>query len=186
MDNFVVAATFFTALTALISCAVAWRQHAWNKRNYLASVKPYLSDFLDEKTEPLTFSYTLTNKGLGPALIQSFEMTWDGASITMKELQSKLEDKLGKRFGVQVGEFSEHFAIAANENFLVLSFWQLEDDRNLYFLATRESIKETRNELLEFCRLKVSYKSFLSNEVQVFETTLLESLADELQKNSVE
>ncbi|AAV82448.1 UNVERIFIED_ORG: hypothetical protein DFO82_0114 [Idiomarina abyssalis] len=184
MNSFVVIATFFTALTAAISCAVAWRQHAWNKRNYLASVKPYLSDFLDEKTNPLIFSYTLTNKGLGPALIQSFEMTWDGKAITMKELQSKLEEKLGKRFGVQVGEFSEHFAIAANESFLVISFWQLEDDKNLQFLVSPDSIKEVRQDLLKFCRLKVSYKSFLSNEVQVFETTLLESLADEVKKNS--
>ena len=50
---------FFAALAAIMSFVVAWRQHVWNKRNHLASVRPFLADSLGGGNG---FTYVITNK----------------------------------------------------------------------------------------------------------------------------
>jgi hypothetical protein len=173
-----VIAAFLAALAAGLSLLVAWRQHIWNKKNYLVSVRPFLTEFLDETHAPLSFTYELTNKGLGPAIISEFKVTWDGKPITMNDLQGRLNLELGTHFVVRVSEFNEHFALSTGETFLVLQIHIASGPIPLKVIPEKE-LRAATNKLLQYCILEVKYKSFLSDEILTFKTTILDTLAKE-------
>lgn len=169
---------FFAALAAIMSFVVAWRQHVWNKRNHLVSVRPFLSDFVSTSTRPAAFQYEITNKGLGPALIDEFKVLWQDNQITMTDLKGRIEHELNGYFEVLTGEINGHFAMATGEAFSVISINEIPGRR-----TTASDIPAEIDRVVTMiqlnCNFQIKYRSFLSNEQQTFSAVVLEREARE-------
>ncbi|WP_417447942.1 hypothetical protein [Idiomarina abyssalis] len=166
--------TSLAAIAAVVSGVVAWRQHIWNKRNHLASVRPFITGMFQTYEEPFNVSYRLHNKGLGPALIKSFNLEWDRQPILMDTLRNQLFERLGEGFNVHGGHFQDDFALAKDDTFVILE---------LAFVGTgnldknqREKAVTVVKDLLRLCRLSIKYHSFLSDEEMEFKTRVTPEL----------
>lgn len=166
--------TSLAAIAAVVSGVVAWRQHIWNKRNHLASVRPFITGMFQTYEDPFNVSYRLHNKGLGPALIKSFNLEWDRKPILMDTLRNKLFERLGEGFNVHGGHFQDDFALAKDDTFVILE---------LAFVGTgnldknqREKAATVVKDLLRLCRLSIKYHSFLSDEEMEFKTRVTPEL----------
>lgn len=166
--------TSLAAIAAVVSGVVAWRQHIWNKRNHLASVRPFITGMFQTYEEPFNVSYKLHNKGLGPALIKEFNLEWDRQSISMDDLRTQLFEKLGEGFNVYGGHFQDDFALAKDDTFVILEL-AFVDEGNLN-TGQRERADAVVKDLLRHCRLTVKYHSFLSDEEMEFKTRVTPQL----------
>ncbi|MGM7318684.1 hypothetical protein [Idiomarina sp. ST10R2A5] len=166
--------TSLAAIAAAVSGVVAWRQHIWNKRNHLASVRPFITGMFQTYEEPFNVSYRIHNKGLGPALIKSFNLEWDRKPILMDTLRNQLFERLGEGFNVYGGHFQDDFALAKDDTFVIIE---------LAFVGTgnldknqREKTVTVVKDLLRLCRLSIKYHSFLSDEEMEFKTRVTPEL----------
>ncbi len=114
---------FFACIAAAISGFVAIKQYrwnkkhneelmAWNKKNQIAVIQPYITDFLNVGDNNSSFEYTLLNKGLGPALLKGYELTWYDKKITIEEFHGILCQKLGELFDIRYTTFDGNFALS--------------------------------------------------------------------------
>lgn len=166
--------TSLAAIAAAVSGVVAWRQHIWNKRNHLASVRPFITGMFQTYEEPFNVSYRIHNKGLGPALIKSFNLEWDRKPILMDTLRNQLFERLGEGFNVYGGHFQDDFALAKDDTFVILELAFVGAgnlDKN-----QREKAVTVVEDLLRLCRLSIKYHSFLSDEEMEFKTRVTPEL----------
>ncbi|WP_278356273.1 MULTISPECIES: hypothetical protein [Idiomarina] len=166
--------TSLAAIAAVISGVVAWRQHIWNKRNHLASVRPFITGMFQTYGEPFNVSYRLHNKGLGPALIKVFNLEWERRPILMDTLRNQLFERLGEGFKVYGGHFQDDFALAKDDTFVILEL-AFVGEGNLD-MGQREIADAVVKDLLRHCRLTVKYHSFLSDDEMEFKTRVAPEL----------
>lgn len=173
---------FFACIAAGISGIVAVKQYrwnkkhneelmVWNKKNQIAVVRPYITDFLNVGDNNSSFEYSLLNKGLGPALLNSYELTWHGKKIRIEELHSILCQKLGELFFVRYTTFDSNFALSPNEGFEIIKITINESMQTLPSNAEK-LLSEVVSEIEENARFQVHYKSIMSEELITHDTGL--------------
>lgn len=166
--------TSLAAFAAIVSGFVAWKQHIWNKRNHLASVRPFITGMFQTSEEPFSVRYTLYNKGLGPALIKNFDLEWNYQTISMDDLCIQLSENLGEGFKVSGGYFQDNFGLAKDDAFVIIEFALIGEVK----LNNEQKVKAGKvvKDLLQYCRLSVKYHSFLSDEDMDFKTQITPEL----------
>ncbi|MDW5287069.1 hypothetical protein R6Y90_19160 [Alteromonas macleodii] len=165
---------FFAALAAALSFFVAWRQHVWNKKHHLASIKPFICDFLERDHEKLSLSFSLMNKGLGPAKLVSYEFKWDEKKVSADEVAKFMTKSFTGDFKLYLAEMSNVSAFSAGESRVVMSVTKkngasIDDlDKEAFSIFNKEIIKRLR--------LVILYQSIQGKEVFEYRTTPLTSL----------
>lgn len=169
----------FAALAALISGFIAWRQHVWNKRIQLASVRPYITDFLLREFTKNEISFCLMNKGLGPAKLKRFVVTWDGASIGVEKLELRIKEALTDNFSINVSELSGLSALSVNDEIELISYRFIGDGK----VTVRDSADFVRltATLIDKLRVEIEYTSFLDDETFIYRTKPIESFLNEFE-----
>ena len=168
---------FFAALAAALTFIVAWRQHVWNKRNYLASVKPLICDFLHRDFKKLSLSFSISNKGLGPAKLLSYEFELDGKTVSRQVVESFMGTAFTGDFYCYLVEMSDVSAFSTNDSQLILSVnFQSKDSIDQH---DRESFLEFNKQLVRRLKLIIRYTSVLDDETFTYKTTPLQSLLNE-------
>jgi len=168
---------FFAALAAGLTFLVAWRQHVWNKKNYLASVKPLICDFLHRDSKNLSLSFSISNKGLGPAKLLSYEFELDGKGVSRQVVESFMDNAFKRNFYYYLVEMSNLSSLSTNDRQLVLSVeFQGEESIEQH---DRDSFHEFNKQLVKRLKLIIQYTSVLDDEIFTYKTTPLQSLLDE-------
>lgn len=176
-ETLMLIATSLAALAAIVSGIVAWRQHVWNKKNHLASVRPYLCDFLHRSFTKTGISFCLMNKGLGPAKLKSFVVTWDDTPITLDELERRIKGALTDNFSIFVSELSGLSALSVNDEVELIAYrFNGEGKASVNDLAAFGRLSAT---LIDKLRVEIEYTSFLDEEAFVYKTKPIISLLNE-------
>ncbi len=169
---------FFAALAAIMSFVVVWRQHVWNKRNHIASVSPFLCDFLKMSFSVYSLDFRVMNKGLGPARLVSFSFEWDNNQITRTALRDYLSVHLSENFEIYLVELSELSALASNDSEVILAI-SLNPNGQVS-QSEKDEFTLVKNMLVASFRIKIEYKSILDSTVMTYKTTPLPSLLGEI------
>jgi len=176
-ETLMLIATSLAALAAIVSGIVAWRQHVWNKKNHLASVRPYLCDFLHRSFTKTGISFCLMNKGLGPAKLKSFVVTWDDTPITLDELERRIKGALTDNFSIYVSELSGLSALSVNDEVELIAYrFNGEGKASVNDLTAFGRLSAT---LIDKLRVEIEYTSFLDEEAFVYKTKPIISLLNE-------
>lgn len=170
---------FFAALAAFMSFVVAWRQHVWNKRNHLASVSPFLCDFLQRSQPDHSLTFRIMNKGLGPARLVSYVFMWNDKPISRGKIEEILYGTVSGNFNLYIAEMTDFSALAANDSEVVLSVMLKPNIASTQLDS--EDFQRINKLLIANFRLKIEYKSILDSEVLTYKTTPMQSLLKEIQ-----
>ncbi|MEM7421646.1 MAG: hypothetical protein AAF364_18285 [Pseudomonadota bacterium] len=169
---------FFAALAAALSFLVAWRQHVWNKEHHLASIKPFICDFLERDHEELSLSFSVMNKGLGPAKIESYEFEWDGRRTKSEQVSKFMTDSFTGEFKLYLAELSSVSAFSAGESRVVLSVKKKNSDS--VDKLDKDMFETFNKQIIKRLRLVIRYQSIQGGEVFEYRTTPLTSLMMEI------
>ncbi|NUZ10078.1 hypothetical protein HUZ36_04730 [Pseudoalteromonas sp. McH1-7] len=176
LESYTLITAFAASVAAIASAIAAIYQCYANKKHQNASVIPYICDHYDQTSyHKGSISFSITNKGIGPALIESFEFYWDECLISCTKLEDELISLLGSRFEFITTELGKDQAFSPNETVTVLEInflqqhGQFNDDHRATLAAFRE-------EAVKKFRLKATYKSVLSSKQYVYHTAPLNSL----------
>lgn len=138
--------SIFIASMALI--ATIWQASSSHKHNKL-SVRPYICQnphFIDRDVCKLTIS--ITNKGLGTAVIKGFTIHFNDNVITNNNLRNTIGKITTKDFNVIQGSLSQENALSKDETLILL---EIEKES----ASTIEN--SIFNEIVEQLRGKVHY-----------------------------
>ncbi|GMM85237.1 hypothetical protein [Pseudoalteromonas sp. MTN2-4] len=140
-----------SCIAAIISAAIAIYQSYSNKLHQEASVVPYIADKLNLlELDFGTATFSICNKGLGPAIVKAYDYYWDGKQIEYKALENLILENIGSRYILsltQLGEGQEALKIQHNGNKGKFN----EDDS----LVIRSFLDESKSKFV----IKINYKS---------------------------
>ncbi len=148
-------AAVMSAVAAITLLALGISQHKWNQMHNKALVKPFLTGMLTSSKSSITFS--VVNKGLGTALVDKLEARAGEQTMTMKELDQFLVERLPS-FALNVGEFNNQYGFSPNERFDLVTL-------NVKSTPQCQSVG-IQHELLSVLRevsIHVKYHSLLDN-----------------------
>ena len=168
---------FFAALAAALSFFVAWRQHVWNKKHHLASFRPFICDLLERNQEELSLSFSVMNKGLGPAKIISYEFEWDGVKIERNEVRKLIIRNFNEDFRFYLAEMSNLSVFSAGESRQILSV--MKKCSASIAETDREKFSNLNMLLIEHFRIVIRYQSIQGRKIFEYKTTPLKSLLRE-------
>jgi hypothetical protein len=159
-------------LFSAISLTISYRQFNANKEHQGLTLRPYLNmmhslDALVSEDLPVTLVWTikLSNTGLGPALIEEFEIYRDGERVTPD----------GKRQWQAIAEgFKDKYGIQCHYKFFDLAKNYCVEKSAVIDLLTVsvDDLGDTKNRLAEAvcnCRIVIRYKSF-NGQQHVFDS----------------
>ena len=169
---------FFAALAAALTFIVAWRQHVWNKRNHTASVKPLICDYFHRDFCTLSLSFTIFNKGLGPAKLTSYEFEMDGKVVERKVVEDFIGNAFTSNYQLYLVELSNVSVLSPNDSQLVLSA-RLSNQESMNALD-RAAFLEFSRQLIIRLKIIIRYTSVLDDDVFTYKTTPLQSLLSEV------
>lgn len=172
-------AQFFAALTAALTFLVAWRQHTWNKKHHLVSIRPFICDFFRIDLSTLDLTLTLSNKGLGPAQLVSYEFEWDGKKVDKGFVDEFLADNFTSDFRLYLVDLSGVSAMSPNENQILLSVNYV--GANTFAEQYSPRYIEVCGQLVKNLRIQVDYKSLHGNDIYTYKTKPLQSLLDDFE-----
>lgn len=173
--------TLITATAAVIaaafSAAAAIYQCYFNKLHQDASVMPYIVDFVSLGShDNRDLNFSISNKGLGPAIIESFEYRWNGKILKYHELTEFFFSQIGDRFVLYVAELGKGSALRVNEDMNIIKITRIssgkytEDDK----LVIDTFIEQASKNL----KLHINYKSVISDVTHKYRTEALISLLE--------
>ena len=157
----------FISLAALavsaISLTISYRQFKANKEHQGVSLRPYLNmmhslDALVSEDEPVTLVWTikLSNTGLGPALIDAFEIYWAAEKVTQdgrmqwQAVAKRFKDEYGIQCHYKIFDLAKNYCV---EKGAVIDLLTVSVD----------DVGDAKNRLAEAickCRIVIRYKSF--------------------------
>ncbi|KHT61018.1 hypothetical protein RJ44_01995 [Alteromonas macleodii] len=172
-------AQFFAALTAALTFLVAWRQHTWNKKHHLVSIRPFICDFFRIDLSTLELTLTLSNKGLGPAQLVNYEFEWDGKKVDKGFVDEFLADSFTSDFRLYLVDLSGVSAMSPNENQILLSVSYA--NVNKFTEQDSKTYIEVCGQLVKNLRIQVDYKSLHGNDIYTYKTKPLRSLLDDFE-----
>ena len=109
-----------TSIIAVLAFFVAlWQVISSRKHNKL-SVQPYLDETLSSDSVNLICKFEISNKGLGPAIINTSQYYLDGSKINFRALL-KIIDKLPTEFGIHVQDLKPGSVIAKDEIYPIIT-----------------------------------------------------------------
>lgn len=162
-------ASFFTVLNGFLLIAIAGIVGYYGWRHTRNAVAPLLQFTLnapvDERRENPTVSLELVNKGLGPAIVTSFELYVDDQVMcTSDDLPNwrKILAKIGippEVFGNCAHPGTGRRAFAVNETLTIVSMMGQWDESGEMQPLTVELQEYCRNQLLKHVRINVCFES---------------------------
>jgi len=105
------------AIVAICALFITTWQTTVTRRHNRLSVKPHLVTWVNDHKDDEWFTITveLMNNGLGPALINSFKVFYEGKEIGTNENRQALDVKIKSIFEEQKGVLKLHFAILGKD-----------------------------------------------------------------------
>ena len=108
-------------IVALIALIATIRQAYLSQRHNKLSVRPHICQnphFIDHDESKLTIS--ITNKGLGTAVIRDFKIQFNHTNISRCDLKQKIGAITTKDFEITLGFLSVENALSKDEKFILL------------------------------------------------------------------
>ncbi|MCU7844701.1 MAG: hypothetical protein KZQ93_12755 [Candidatus Thiodiazotropha sp. (ex Monitilora ramsayi)] len=130
-----------------------WRVHTHNK----LSVKPHLTTWITTDANKHYYSIDLLNNGLGPALIDRFEVIVDGqllfgnATEPVENAIKTLFPENHYEYRSSVGLVGSGYSMPVNEKRLIAS---------VHFSNVNPPLNEHVINQIKRCSIKITYKSF--------------------------
>lgn len=163
-----------SAIIAVCAFVLTIFQFCATKKHNLLSVKPRLSSWLDanyvinEKTGAQDFHYKvyLSNIGIGPALIESFDVYVDGEKVQKSGLE-KIDEAVGLLF--PVGNYRIQYRAHLTKGG-ALSVDQRQMLVHLVFPAGSVPDSITLEQAKKRIKLKVEYQSIYEDEIWPYDS----------------
>ncbi|MBO2638287.1 hypothetical protein I6M42_16800 [Shewanella algae] len=152
-------------ISVLALAATFWQAHSSRRHNIL-SVRPRLSSSNNVKQKSDKIEYSISNKGLGPAIITYFGISIDGKHQNLSSIQhgddiKAIFSKLGINLDQWQWAMSVHDSestISSGETALILGFYNC--------LENEESYEALRNTLPRL-RFHIKYMCMYGNTYEV-------------------
>lgn len=179
MNEFIpIVVSVIALILSFFSTAIAIYQSMLNKSHQEASVVPFLADKLNLLHLDIgTFTFSICNKGIGPAIVKSYDFYWDGKQIEYKKLESLIVENIGSRYILSMTQLGAGQALSAGEEIQVLkiehntSKGEFNEDDSL---VIRSFLDDSKSKFV----VKINYKSVLSEHIHQYKTIPLKSLLD--------
>lgn len=117
------------SIVAVLALFVALSQVFSSRRHNKLSVRPHVYDWLSSDSAELRCSFSLANKGLGPAIISKANYYLDGRSVGFREFL-RVVDRMPEQFVIRVHDLKKGGAIGKDEvhDVLVIEWDRLKFD----------------------------------------------------------
>ena len=123
-----------------------YQTNLMSKQNYL-SILPYLSISTSDNSANNTFAITLDNYGVGPAIIESATLSYQGKNEDLSDYDNELLKYLRAKApvldsikAISYSTIDKGIAIPAGEKYNILTIYNSEKDYRLYKSILEELI----------------------------------------------
>ncbi|MBH0074629.1 hypothetical protein I6F48_03505 [Pseudoalteromonas sp. SWYJ118] len=150
-----------STLIATIAIYFTWQQSKSNKRHNELSVRPAICSNINLHVEAFTFS--ITNKGLGPAKVDEFKFFYDDELIGYENFEKIINEKFQAYCAYKKPPITstqkQNSYIAQGETIIILELQF--DDR-----TSQQSKNEIENEITSKLTLEFEYTSLYDETVK--------------------
>ena len=117
--------SFVSLLVALCALVFTWYQVRISREHNRLSVKPHITTFSHSQTigTDAYLTIELMNNGLGPAIIKSFQVLFDGKIVSLndqKKTTQHIKNQFQQQKGYHIEQLGPGYAMPANEKRIML------------------------------------------------------------------